>query len=153
MTHLVALFLALFVVITVVPGCNDGESAAEKSAGAAYEAAARRHVKAVRETLDAVNGVKNEADAAAAVGKLEGAQKEFEAIAVELKRQPKMTAAQKKAVEAIFREAGGGGRESTTLRPPKDEWAFRQLAPQLQKTRRAMAAAQARWAEQEAGGN
>lgn len=144
-----AVVLSLLVLLASAGGvgCDGGKPPADDP----YEAIARRHVKAVRETLDAVNGVKTEADAAAAVAKLERTQKEFEAIAAELKGRPKMTPGQQKAVEAIFRQAGGGKKELATLKPPKDEQAFRWLVGPMQRTGRAMAAAQAQWAEREAG--
>ena len=151
MREATALGLVVLLASVALVGCSDAESPAEKSTRGAYEATARRHVKAVRETLDAVNRVKTEADAAAAAETLEGTQKEFEAVLAELKRQPKMTTGQKKAVESIFREAGGR-KDASAFKPPKDEWAFRRLAPQLQRTRRALAEAQAQWAEQESGG-
>ena len=98
MRHVTRLVVVLFLTLAAT-GCDGG--------GDPYVGAAEKTVANAKELSSIVGGVKTEADADAAVPKLEALAKDFERISADLKKQPKMTEAQKKKVQKIFNDAKG----------------------------------------------
>lgn len=91
-----ALTVGLVLVLSMLgTGCS----------GDPYESAAEKTVSKTKDMVKIMQGIKTDADAQAAVPKLEAIAKDFDAISADLKKQPKMTADQKKKVKKVFDDA------------------------------------------------
>jgi hypothetical protein len=136
--HVVTAGLVVFLGLSAA-GCSDP-----------YESAAEKLIKQTKEFVTVMKGVKTEADADAAVPKLEAIAKEFDEIAADLKKQPKMTDAQKKKVEKVFNDAKADMEALSKERGNMmsgDLKAMMKLQPSLAKVTTSMREVQKQWAE------
>ena len=102
----------VFVLTFLAGGCESSDP---------YEAAAEKTVAKAKEMVSMLEGVKTAADVQAAAPKLEAIKKEFEAISAEIKKQPKMTDAQKAKVKKVFDGAKADMDKSSPEAPPMSD--------------------------------
>ena len=133
--HVLSVGVVLVLALSVT-GCSDP-----------YESAAEKTVKKNKEFLEILKGVKTEADADAAKPKLDALAKDFDEIAAELKKQPKMTEDQKKKVEKVAKDAKADGEAVMKEMFGKDPKVMMKLGAAMEKVGKAGQAAAEQWRE------